>query len=258
MKVEKSPISVDYISYEKTIPEALGLLSTDKILAKQSKVLIKPNLVNDSPHPVTTSAECCAAVIEYVQACSTAEIIIGEGSGDASLDTHDIFSALGYHDVALRYGVKLVDLNHEPVVKKENKHCRFFPEIYLPKIAFENFIISVPVLKAHSLSKISGTLKNMVGFAPPEHYAGKFGVWKKAFFHKDVHQAIIDLNRYLTPDLSVMDASVGLSEYHLGGPECSPPIKKIIAGLFPVEVDRVAADLLGMNWKYIKHLLGEK
>jgi uncharacterized protein (DUF362 family) len=256
MKTKQDPVFVDYVTYEQSVGNVLALLNADTVLSKQSKVLIKPNLVNDSFHPVTTPAPCCEAIIKYVKACSKADIIIAEGSGDASLETHDIFQRLGYHDLSFRYGVELVDLNHEPLVKKRDRRCPFFPEIYLPKIAFESFIVSVPVLKAHSLSTLSGTLKNMVGFAPPKYYSGQYGIWKKAVFHKDVHQAILDLNQYRTPDLSIMDASIGLSEYHLGGPECVPPVNKIIAGFSPVEVDRLAAGLLGLDWKSIRHLNG--
>lgn len=258
MKTEQQAVVIDYVTYEQSVETALKRLDANTVFAEQSIVLIKPNLVNDSLHPVTTPAPCCEAIIKYIKACSKAEIIIAEGSGDASLETHDIFYSLGYHDLARRYGIKLVDLNHEPLVKKEDARCPFFPEIYLPKIAFESFIISVPVLKAHSLSTLSGTLKNMVGFAPPKYYSGQYGVWKKAVFHKDVHQATLDLNQYRTPDLTVLDASIGLSEYHLGGPECTPPVNKIIAGFSPVEVDRLAAGLLGLNWREIPHLNGQE
>jgi len=51
-----------------------------------------------------------------------------------------------------------------------------------------------------------------------------------------------------------MDASIGLSESHLGGPECDPPIGKILASFDPVALDRVAAGLLGLNWTQIEYL----
>jgi uncharacterized protein (DUF362 family) len=94
----------------------------------------------------------------------------------------------------------------------------------------------------------------MIGFAPPKFYSGRFGGWKKSVFHQNLQQSIIDLNSYRSPDLSLMDASVGLAEFHLGGSHCSPPVKKIIAGFSPLEVDRQAAKLLGLDWKRIPHL----
>lgn len=249
-----SLVTVDFESYDISITEALDQLGAKKALAQQSAILIKPNLVNDSPHPVTTDAACCEAIIKYMRICSQAEIVIAEGAGSPSAETDDVFRRLGYSELRKRYGVKLVDLNTAPLRRLENPNCQVFPEMFLPEIAFTHYIISVPVLKAHSLATITGTLKNMMGFAPPKHYSGRFGSWKKAIFHHKMQQSIIDLNTYRTPDLSILDASVGLADFHLGGSTCSPPVNKIVAGYNPVEVDREAAKLLGLKWQRIGHL----
>jgi uncharacterized protein (DUF362 family) len=96
----------------------------------------------------------------------------------------------------------------------------------------------------------------MIGLAPPKYYSGNFGTWKKAVFHQDMHQAIIDLNRYRRADLTLMDATIGLADYHLGGAHCDPPVNQLIAGLDPLAVDREAAKLLGIDWKRVPHLAG--
>lgn len=254
MSQNMKTVTVDFHSNHESVAIGLDMINARGILAKQRDILIKPNLVNDSKHPVTTSPDFCDAVIDYVRACSKADIIIAEGCGEQSLETHQIFNKLGYTDLAKRKNVELVDLNNAELVKLEDKNCPYFPEMYLPKIAFSHFIISLPVLKAHSLAVITGTMKNMVGFAPPKYYEGKFGVWKKAVFHGTMHQAIIDLNKYRTPDLSIMDASIGLKDHHLRGRHCDPPIKKVIAGFDSLQVDREAANLLGIDWREISHL----
>ncbi|MCP4104241.1 MAG: DUF362 domain-containing protein [Desulfobacteraceae bacterium] len=247
-------VTTDFTSYKESVFDALNAIEACETLEKQTAILIKPNLINTSPHPVTTPAPCCEAIIEYIRSCSKAEIVIAEGCGEPSVETHEVFDLLGYAKMAKHHDVPLVDLNTSSLKKLENKNCPVFPEMYLPEIAFTHFIISVPVLKPHSFAILTGTLKNMMGFAPPEHYSGNFGSWKKAIFHSNMQQSIIDLNKYRTPDLSVMDASVGLADFHLGGRHCSPPVGKIIAGFDPVEVDREAARLLGLDWKKIAHL----
>ncbi len=246
--------TVDFRSYRESVPAALDAIGAKETLAEQTAILIKPNLVNASRHPVTTHVDCCEAVVEYARSCSKADIVIGEGSGDPSLETDEIFGLLGYRDMAIRQAVRLIDLNTSVPKRLENSNCPVFPEIYLPEIAFTHFIISVPVLKAHSLSILTGTMKNMMGFAPPKYYSGRSGVWKKAAFHSSMQQALIDLNSYRSADLSLMDASVGLADYHLGGSRCTPPVGKIIAGYDPLEVDRKAATLLGLQWERIPHL----
>ena len=248
---------VDYTSYHESIPAAFEKIDAGRRLAEQSAILIKPNLINATPHPVTTPTACCKAVIEYIRSYSSAKIVIAEGCGDATLETDDIFKLLGYKDLAAQYDIPLVDLNNASLQKLENKNLEVFPEIYLPRIAFTHFIISLPVLKAHSMATITGTLKNMIGFAPPKYYSGNSGGWKKSVFHKNMQQAIIELNQYRQPDLSLIDASIGLADFHLGGRHCSPAVKKIVTGFNPVEVDRRAAQLLGFDWRKIPHLLQE-
>ncbi len=247
---------VEFTNYAESVKKAFDEVKACETLARQTAILIKPNLLGPQPFPVTTSIECCDAVLDYVRTCAPdAEIIVGEGCGDPNMETNEVFLELGYADWALEKNVKLIDLNDAPLEWRENSDCKRFPEISLPEIAFTHYIISLPVLKAHSLSTVTGTLKNMMGFAPPRHYSGgRYGCWKKAVFHENLEEAILDLNRYRTPDLTLMDASVGLAEFHLGGPECDPPIGKILAGFDPVDIDRIGAELLGFDWRSIGHL----
>jgi len=248
---------MEFASYGESVPAVLDAIRAREALKNQSAVLIKPNLINASPFPITTAAECVQAVIEYVRACGDAAVVIGEGCGDAKLETDEVFDRLGYRELARRQSVELIDLNHAPLVKLENADCPVFREMYLPEIAVTHYLISIPVLKAHSFSQITGTLKNMIGLAPPKHYSGRFGSWKKAVFHGKMHQSIVDLNRYRTPDLSLMDAVIGMPDFHLGGAHCDPPLNQLIAGFDPVAVDRRGAELLGLNWHNIPHLNGK-
>lgn len=249
-------VKVPFTSYEESVKKVFDQINVRDILFDQSLILIKPNLINASPHPVTTPVECCEAIIRYIQSCSKADIVIAEGCGDPSLETPEVFHRLGYTSISDRYDISLVDLNEAPLSKLENKDCLCFPEMHLPDIVFTHYIISVPVLKAHSLSIITGSMKNMIGLAPPKYYSGNFGTWKKAVFHQDMHQAIIDLNRYRRADLTLMDATIGLADYHLGGAHCDPHVNQLIAGFDPLEVDREAAGLLGIDWKNVPHLKG--
>jgi uncharacterized protein (DUF362 family) len=113
----------DFRSYRESVEEALDGIGAKDRLAGESAVLIKPNLVNASPHPVTTPPECCAAVIEYVRSCTSADIVVAEGTGDASIETNKVFDRLGYTKLAGQYDVALVDLNTESLRKLENMAC---------------------------------------------------------------------------------------------------------------------------------------
>ena len=247
-------VTVPFDTYARAVPLILDLLDAGPVLAGQKDILVKPNLVKASPYPVTTPVGFCEAVILALRRHTTAGIVVAEGTGDAGLETFDVFDRLGYTGMARRTGVELIDLNQAPLKTLSNPACEVFPEIHLPEIAFTHFIVSLPVLKAHSLAGITGTRKNMIGFAPPVYYGGDGG-WKKSAFHGRIHEAINDLNRYRTPDLTLLDAGVGLAEYHLGGPVCDPPPGQIIAGFNGREVDRIAAGLLGIDPDTIPHLV---
>ncbi len=69
-------------------------------------------------------------------------------------------------------------------------------------------------------------MKNMLGCAPPSH----------------------------TPDLTILDASVGMARYYPGGPRCNPPVGKLIGGFDPVALDAYGAGLLGVDWRSVEHI----
>lgn len=156
-------INEPFIDYDATIARCLSAAGIGDLLAGGRSILLKPNLVNDSPHPVTTSPAFCAAAITALRCYTDAPVVIAEGCGDAGLDTMTVFGRLGY-------------------------------------------------------------------------------------------AAIFDLNRYRRPDFSILDASVGLADFHLGGPTCDPPVNRILAGVDARAVDRVAAGLLDIDWRKVGHL----
>jgi uncharacterized protein (DUF362 family) len=243
---------VSFTNYRDSVKKAFDEAGAREVMARQSKILIKPNLVDDIPFPVTTPVECTGAIIDYIRSASKAEIIIAEGSGGEK-PTMEVFNNLGYVRLSGNKQVSLVDLNEEPLVRLENAGCKVFREYYIPGIALEYFIISVPVLKAHSFSRVTLSLKNMMGFAPPSHYRIG-GFWKKSFFHDRMHESIIEMNLHRMADLTLIDATVGMPDFHLGGRHCNPPVNKIVASLDALEADKTGAGLLGLDWRDIDHL----
>lgn len=252
--MSQSVISEPFVDYDTTVAQCMQRAGAADLLAGDRPVMLKPNLVNDSPHPVTTPPAMCAAVVAFVRQHSDAPIVIAEGCGAAHLDTSEVFARLGYQTLARQLNVDLVDLNEATLVKIADETCRLFPEMWLPEAVFGHILVSLPVLKAHSMCQFTGSMKNMMGIVPPAHYAGRFGSWKKAAFHSHLDRAIVELNRYRSPDFTVMDATIGLSGFHLGGDRCQPPVNRILAGGNARAVDRKAAALLGMDWCGVAHL----
>lgn len=243
----------NFSSFANSLPPLLDRIGAAQVLREQERILLKPNLVNTSPPPITLPLAAMEALVSYLRDCSRAEILIGEGTGMAEISTDAVFRHHGYDRLAKRYDLQLIDLNEAENVWLSRPDCQIFPEFHLPKVALESFIVSFPVLKAHSLADVTLAMKNMMGF-PSHHYYQQGGCWRKSAFHAQMHRSIFELNLYRKPDLSIIDASIGMAEYHLGGPTCEPPINKLVAGFDPVAVDAAGAELLGFDWRKIEHI----
>ncbi|MCB2184257.1 MAG: DUF362 domain-containing protein [Desulfobulbaceae bacterium] len=246
--------SIEFTGWEKSVPPLLDRSALPEHLVGKTQILIKPNLVESLQPPITTPVGIIKVLVDYLtQKAPHCEIIIGEGCGSLEYDTWRVFDDLGYTDLSREANVSLVDLNEEKCLCLKNSDCKRFPSIYLPEILFDSFLLSVPVLKAHSLAGVTLTMKNMMGAAPPRHYQ-QGGHWKKASFHTGVHEAVYDLNRYRAADFTLLDATIGMAEAHLWGPTCSPPVNKLAAGFDPVALDAYGCHLLGKRWSNIAHL----
>ena len=243
-----------FTSWKDSVASVLNATNLAERLNPGQQILIKPNLVEALDPPITTPVEVVGALIDYLRSLTTDfHIIIGEGCGSLAYDTYHVFKTLGYTDLAEEKKVTLLDLNDVDLVKKKDANCCRWPEMYLPQIGYDSFLISVPVLKAHSLAGVTLTMKNMMGLAPPAHYQ-QGGHWKKASFHQGIQEAVFNLNQYRTPDFTLLDATIGMQEAHLWGPICDPPTNRIAAGFDPVAIDSYGCTLLGKDWQSIGHL----
>lgn len=179
------------------------------------------------------------------------------------------FKKLGHSQLSSKYNIELIDLNKSERILIKDINAHILKEAILPKIAFESYIINLPVLKIHSEARMTASLKNVFGFflnsewlyqdKNSEIYLPKSevnGWWNKSDLHNsNLDQAIIDLNSYIRFNFSIVDASIGqlVSEVH--GIPCSPPLGKIIAGYNPIEVDKECATLLNIKPSQIPYLI---
>lgn len=217
-------------------------------LPQRGLIIIKPNLTNSSPPPITTNVEAAEAVFQYCKANTKAEIAIGEGCGNGK--TSDVFAALGYTALAQKYGLKLIDFNEAETVPLHNSDALQVKQFYMPVIVRDAFVISLPVLKDHSFTATTVAMKNMFGIAPSKFYAGS---WNKSKLHSpSTDKSVVDICLYKKPDLSVVDASVALKGNHLAGRHKN--IGVILAGFDPVAVDAVGSELLGHDPNQLEYI----
>ncbi len=243
--------------YSEVITRALDEVNAVEALAGFERVIVKPNMVNPSPPPVTTDVRCVMAVVQYLQERLDAGIVVAEGSGEGS--TLDNLRLNGYEQITRKFGVELVDLDALPVKRYENPRAGVYREIFLPEYLEGAGLVSVPPAKDHTITQVTLGLKNMVGCLHASHYSG-YWTYKKSQIHAvDEHQAVADLMLYVRPHLTVIDARDGLTGGHLSGRVPEPPLERIIAGTDVLAADREGARLLGHEPDSIGHLrLAEK
>jgi len=215
----------------------LGGLS--KFVASGAHVLIKPNLICARDH--TTGSTTNPAVVEAIAHCvrdaGAAEVLIGDGSG-VGHDTRRVFQTLKYDELACRCGASLVDLNRD-AVEMPCPGGTLLQSISVSRTALEaDVLMNVPVLKTHTGTVVSLSLKNTKGVLP---HSGK----RKLHFI-GLEQGIVDLNRLVTSHLIVADGTIGQEGQ---GPVAGEPVALglIVAGANRVAVDATCCRIMGIR-----------
>jgi uncharacterized protein (DUF362 family) len=239
---------VKFTDYQTSIAEALDLIKSAGKLPQSGLIIIKPNLTNADPPPVTTNVKAVEAAYKYCKSNSKAEIAIGEGCGEGT--TIDTFKANGYTKLAEKYGIRLIDFNEEKAIVLKRKDTHQLKQLHIPETVKDAFVISLPVLKDHCFTTTTIGMKNMFGIAPAPFYRGS---WNKSKLHSpSTHKSVVDMCLYKKPDLCLVDASIALSGTHLSGK--SRNLGLILASFDPVAVDAVGSELLDHNPKKIQYL----
>jgi uncharacterized protein (DUF362 family) len=117
-----------------------------------------------------------------------------------------------------------------------------------PKLLLNSgFFVSVGVAKTHSLTLVTGALKNLFGLLPRKD---------QIFYHPHINEVIVDVNRLVKPDLCIIDARMGLEGW--GGSNAKPivrSVQRLIIGGSPVSVDATMSRVMGFDPVTIRHIV---
>ncbi|KAB2950946.1 DUF362 domain-containing protein [Heliorestis acidaminivorans] len=227
---------------KKMVRTLLELLQPEKALPLDSRIALKPNLVLAKPATsgATTSPEIAAALIEHFQERGYKNLVIMESSwvGD---NTKRAFQICGYEELSKRYDIPLIDLKDDRTIKVTYEDMN----LLLCKQATEvDYLINLPVLKAHCQTRLTCSLKNLKGCIPDKE--------KRRYHSLGLHRPIAYLNQVLRTDLIIVDGIMGDLTFEEGG----NPVEmgRIIAGFDPVLVDSYVASLIGYEVSDIEYL----
>lgn len=271
-KIITSEVSIvkGYDLYAMT-KKAIDLIGGMKSVVRHGdKVFIKPNYITgglDGHDPVSSGEishpEVVASVAEECIKAGAKEVIIGEWverpprinfggrEGKEGAQVKSLIDILNK-----KYGHKIYLIN----LKEHTHYFRYVPSktklkfLAIPDIVIDSdVIISIPSLKTHHRpSPVSLGMKNFMGIMPSIFY----GEPRIKLHEAGIHQVIVDINKALQPDLTVIDGSFGMegkgASLFLGGIPVDVSKKiggfLVIAGTDPVATDATATRIISKDW----------
>lgn len=220
---------------KKAIKQAISLIGgLDGIIGKGDRVLVKPNMLSARrpEEGVTTHPALVRGIVELVQEAG-AEALIGDSPGGINRDLNHFWEVCGYKEVSEATGAPLVSLERE-LREVEVPGGVIYKTLHLPRIALEvDALITVPKLKTHNLTLLTGAVKNLLGLIPG---LGKVEFHKRCPRPDDLGEAIVDIFSVIKPRLAIMDAVVGME----GNGPVSDKLRDI--GIILASPDSVALD----------------
>jgi uncharacterized protein (DUF362 family)/NAD-dependent dihydropyrimidine dehydrogenase PreA subunit len=224
------------------LEESLKNINFDLNLLKNKKVLIKPNILGPykpeqaiTTHPVVIE-ELCKILKKY-----KAEIYIGDSSG-MFIDTELAIKVSGISSLSKYAKIINFDKSQKKIINiGKNK-------IPIPKIIDDFYIINVPKMKTHGLTKITLCIKNIFGCIIGD---SKSNIHRIMLSKKEFAKFLLELNEKIKPQLNIIDGIIGLEGE---GPGTSGiPIKSnlIISSRNPAAADIITSEIMGFDYKDI-------
>lgn len=160
-------------------------------------------------------------------------------------DIEKAFERSGMADVCRRTGARWINMSRGEMIRVETPDNVVLKSVEIPRILRETVLISVPVMKTHGKTGITGALKNQFGCLSKARHA----------YHLVLDDVLADLNRIVRPALCVMDGTIGLEG---NGPKSGRPrvADLILCSSDPVALDTVQALCMGLDPARIGHLVG--
>ncbi len=219
------------------------------VLQGAKVAILKPNFVagRSAETGSTTSFALLKAVAEEVQACG-AEPVLCEMPG-TEFDREATYTILGVEQFCAANGIRILRIDPEgdeqDWVELRPAGAKKLRRFSIPRILNEVCLINLPVLKTHVVSTMTLSMKNPMGILPRPD--------RRSMHTLGIDQCIVDMNRGIRPDLTIVDGSVGQDgEGPLYGDRAD--LQVLIAGRDSLAVDLVCCQVVGIKPQDIPHL----
>jgi len=237
---------IDYTetNIKSAMDELLANIGGLDFIKPNMKVVIKANLVASmNPDKAATThpnllKELCIRIMQ-----KGASVTIGDSPGGpySKLYLNQVYKNTGLKELE-KIGVKLNDNFSESIVKfPQGLKCKEFP--ITSYLLDADVIINFCKLKSHGMMALSCGVKNFFGIIP--------GTIKPEFHfrypdYNDFANVLIDLNQYIKPSLTIVDAVVAMEG---NGPTAGNPknVGLLLASKNQYKLDYICAKIIGLE-----------
>ncbi len=223
----------------KEVMSVLG--GMERFVSRQSVVMIKPNIAfAQAPKMAsTTNPEVVKAIVEMAFEAGAKRVLVMDNPIGSYKPAYE---RSGIGAVVAETGAEMVPPDFSRLVPHDMKGGFLKGlKIFRDCIEVDTFI-NVPILKSHSMTRLSLGMKNLLGL-----------VQNREFFHSDSGKRIAELAWGFAPHLNIMDAYRVMTS---GGPQSGPTteVKMVMASANVLQLDAVAAAAIGVRPEHVPYL----
>lgn len=232
--------------YRMTVQAIQATGGMKKFVKKNSVVVIKPNIGWDrTPEQAAdTNPQVVAALVELCYQAGARRVNVFDHTCN---DPRRCYKNSGIEKAAKEKGAEVFIPDDWNVVKAKFPYKSPMEEwpIYRDALQCDTFI-NVPILKHHSLAKLTISIKNLMGVC-----AGKRGP-----MHFNLSKKLADLTDFIKPDLTVVDAYRVLMNNGPSGGNLDDVVfkKTLIVSTDPVLADAYACTVVDRDPLSISHI----
>jgi len=216
-------------------------------------VYIKPNGIHFTPHTHTDPA-VLEATLAYLRDHGYTRLAVMESCTGGNF-TRLVFKITGYADLCRRYGAEPVYLDEGPTVEvtlRDGTRARVSRRLRDEIIRRgQNFYLSLPKLKTHSMATVTLGVKNQQAFPVDADRM-------KQHSHATLHRRLAALYALTQPNFCIIEGVTATAHGHFPITalleEYLVPMNILVGGPDTLAVDVVGARVLGYSLEEIEHL----
>lgn len=229
-------------SVHDAVAEAMELARWRDFIPANGEIALKPNLGWDLFFPgCVTSPWVVEGVILVIR--EHVDKIIMVESDQVLVNMDKAWRGAKMDRVCRDFGIEYVNMSDHPYQEIEMPQGLAFEKILIPEILLRATLVTIPCLKTHNKTVITGAIKNQWGCLPSLRHS----------FHLVLDSALGDINSMCTPKFAVMDGTVGLEG---NSPKSGKPrvADLVLASGDFVALDVIAARIMGFDPNEIGHI----